>query len=74
MPTGLARPAESSGHTILLLLKGAVGCAIGRVPIERAARHLWPFWLAMLVVLILATYVPALSLWVPSLVYPQMRF
>ena len=51
-----------------------VGCAIGRVPIERAARHLWPFWLAMLVVLILATYVPALSLWVPSLVYPQMRF
>ena len=51
-----------------------VGCAIGRVPIERAARHLWPFWLAMLVVLILATYVPALSLWVPSLVYPEMRF
>ncbi len=51
-----------------------VGCAIGRVPIERAARHLWPFWLAMLAVLILATYVPALSVWVPSLVYPQMRF
>ncbi len=51
-----------------------VGCAIGRIPIERAARHLWPFWLAMLVVLLLATYVPALSLWVPSLVYPQMRF
>ena len=51
-----------------------VGCAIGRVPIERAARHLWPFWLAMLVVLLLATYIPALSLWVPSLVYPQMRF
>ncbi len=51
-----------------------VGCAIGRVPIERASRHLWPFWLAMLAVLLLATYIPALSLWVPSLVYPQMRF
>jgi len=51
-----------------------VGCAIGRVPIERAARHLWPFWLAMLVVLLLATYVPALSLWIPSLVFPGIRF
>ena len=51
-----------------------VGCAIGKVPIERAARHLWPFWIAMLVVLLLVTYVPALSLWIPSLKYPAVRF
>jgi len=44
-----------------------VGCAIGKVPIERVARHLWPFWIVMLVVLMLVTYIPALSLWVPSL-------
>jgi len=44
-----------------------VGCAIGKIPIERAARHLWPFWLVMLIVLMLVTYVPALSLWIPSL-------
>ncbi len=44
-----------------------VGCAIGKIPIERAARHLWPFWIAMLIVLGLVTYIPALSLWIPSL-------
>ncbi|HET6468532.1 MAG TPA: TRAP transporter large permease [Geminicoccaceae bacterium] len=43
-----------------------VGCAIGKVPIERVARTLWPFWLVMFVVLMLVTYVPELSLWIPS--------
>ena len=51
-----------------------VGCAIGKVPIERASRHLWPFWLAMLVVLLLVTYIPALTLWIPSLRYPGINF
>ncbi len=46
-----------------------VGSAIGRVPIERVARGLWPFWLAMLFVLLAVTYVPALALWIPSLRY-----
>ncbi|MCZ6744571.1 MAG: TRAP transporter large permease subunit, partial [Alphaproteobacteria bacterium] len=47
-----------------------VGCAVGKVPIERASRHLWPFWLAMIVVLLLVTYNPILTLWIPSLLYP----
>jgi len=51
-----------------------VGCAIGKIPIERAARHLWPFWIAMLVVLLAVTYIPALALWVPSLKYPNVNF
>jgi tripartite ATP-independent transporter DctM subunit len=51
-----------------------VGCAIGKVPIERAARHLWPFWIAMLVVLLLVTYIPAIALWIPSLKYPGVHF
>jgi tripartite ATP-independent transporter DctM subunit len=51
-----------------------VGCAIGKVPIERASRHLWPFWIAMLVVLMLVTYIPALTLWVPSLRYPGISY
>ena len=51
-----------------------VGCAIGKIPIERATRHLWPFWLAMLVVLMLVTYIPAFSLWIPSLKYPNIHF
>ena len=51
-----------------------VGCAIAKVPIERAARTLWPFWLAMVIVLILVTYIPALVMWVPSLRYPGIAF
>ena len=47
-----------------------VGCAVGKVPIELASRHLWPFWLAMLAVLLLVTYNPVLTLWIPSLLYP----
>ena len=43
-----------------------VGCAVGRVTIEEVTRTIWPFYLAMLVVLALVTYVPALSLWIPS--------
>jgi tripartite ATP-independent transporter DctM subunit len=51
-----------------------VGCAIGKIPIERATRHLWPFWLAMLIVLMLVTYIPALSLWIPSLRFPEISY
>jgi len=51
-----------------------VGCAIGKITIERASRHLWPFWIAMLVVLLLVTYIPALALWIPSLKYPGISF
>ena len=51
-----------------------VGCAIGKISIEHAARHLWPFWLAMLVVLLLVTHIPALALWVPSLRYAGITF
>jgi tripartite ATP-independent transporter DctM subunit len=43
-----------------------VGCAVGKVSIEQVTRTIWPFYLAMLVVLALVTYVPALSLWIPS--------
>jgi tripartite ATP-independent transporter DctM subunit len=45
-----------------------VGCAIGKVGVDRVARTLWPFWLAMLIVLMLVTYVPPLAMWIPSLV------
>ncbi len=51
-----------------------VGCAIGKIPIERATRHLWPFWLAMLAVLMLVTYFPFFAMWIPSLKYPGISF
>jgi tripartite ATP-independent transporter DctM subunit len=43
-----------------------VGCAIGKIPISQALRTIWPFYVAELVVLLLVTYVPPLSLWLPS--------
>ncbi|MDP2571381.1 TRAP transporter large permease [Vibrio penaeicida] len=44
-----------------------VGCGIGKVKIETTARHMLPFYLAMVVVLMLVTYMPAITLWLPSL-------
>lgn len=46
-----------------------VGCAVGKVPLERAVRHLWPFWIAMLVVLMLVTYIPEFAMWIPNMLY-----
>jgi len=43
-----------------------VGCAIGRVSVDRVARQLWPFWLTMFIVLMLVTYIPALSMTIPG--------
>jgi tripartite ATP-independent transporter DctM subunit len=48
-----------------------VGCAVGKVPIERASRHLWPFWLAMIAVLLLVTYNPILTMWIPNMMYAR---
>ena len=45
-----------------------VGCAIGRVTMEQITKSIWPFYIAMFIVLMLVTYVPALSLWIPSMV------
>jgi tripartite ATP-independent transporter DctM subunit len=44
-----------------------VGCAIGKVTIEQVTRELWPFYGAMCVALLLVTYIPAISLWLPGL-------
>ncbi|HMB47281.1 MAG TPA: TRAP transporter large permease [Afifellaceae bacterium] len=44
-----------------------VGCAIGKVPIEKAVKTIWPFYLAILVALMLTTFIPAISLTLPGL-------
>jgi tripartite ATP-independent transporter DctM subunit len=44
-----------------------VGCAIGRVSMEAVSRSILIFYVPMLIVLALVTYVPALSLWLPNL-------
>jgi tripartite ATP-independent transporter DctM subunit len=44
-----------------------VGCAVGRVTIEQVVREIWPFYAVMFVVLMLVTYIPSISLWLPHL-------
>jgi tripartite ATP-independent transporter DctM subunit len=43
-----------------------VGCAIGKVSMEAVSRSILIFYVPMLIVLGLVTYVPALTLWLPS--------
>ncbi|HEY8486005.1 MAG TPA: TRAP transporter large permease [Limnochordales bacterium] len=47
-----------------------VVAAISRVPILAMTRAMWPFLAVSIAVLLVVTYVPALSLWLPSLAGP----
>src|ERR1700747_241755 len=44
-----------------------VGCAVGRVSIEQVVREIWPFYGVMFFVLMLVTYIPSVSLWLPRM-------
>lgn len=46
-----------------------VGCAIGGTPIERTSKNMMPLYAAMVVMLLLVTFVPQLSLWLPGLMF-----
>jgi TRAP-type C4-dicarboxylate transport system permease large subunit len=41
------------------------GCAVGRVRMEDVVKEIWPFYGVMFSVLMLVTYIPALSVWLP---------
>jgi tripartite ATP-independent transporter DctM subunit len=43
-----------------------VACAVGKISVWEAMRSIWPFYGAGLAVLALVTYIPAISLWLPS--------
>lgn len=42
-----------------------VGSAVARLPLGVVSRAMMPFFIALLLVLMLVTYVPWLSLWLP---------
>ena len=44
-----------------------VGCAVGKVSMQEVMQGIWPFYGVMFAVLMLVTYVPAISLWLPRL-------
>jgi len=43
-----------------------VGAAVAKLPIEKVVKALMPFFGALLLVLFMVTYIPALSLWLPG--------
>jgi TRAP-type C4-dicarboxylate transport system permease large subunit len=44
-----------------------VGCSVAEIPITKVISPLIPFFLAMIVTLLVVTYIPDLSLWIPRL-------
>jgi tripartite ATP-independent transporter DctM subunit len=44
-----------------------VACAVGKISVWESMRSIWPFYGAGIVVLGLVTYIPAISLWLPSI-------
>lgn len=44
-----------------------VACAVGKITVWESMRTIWPFYGAGIATLLLVTYIPALSLWLPSL-------
>ncbi|MFO7622089.1 MAG: TRAP transporter large permease subunit [Bacteroidales bacterium] len=45
-----------------------IGCSVTGIKIEKVIKPLIPIFIAMIVVLLLVTYIPKLSLWLPNLV------
>lgn len=45
-----------------------VGCAVGKSSIERVTKELLPMYAVMITCLLLVTFVPALSTWLPNLI------
>ncbi|KRI01496.1 TRAP transporter large permease [Curvibacter sp. PAE-UM] len=44
-----------------------VGSAVARLPIEKVVKAMTPFFIALLLVLGMVTFIPAISLWLPNL-------
>ncbi|MCD6567013.1 MAG: TRAP transporter large permease subunit, partial [Bacteroidales bacterium] len=44
-----------------------IGCSVAQVGIEKVIKPLIPLFVAMIIVLLLVTYIPSLSLWLPHL-------
>ncbi|NLZ54906.1 MAG: TRAP transporter large permease [Thermoanaerobacteraceae bacterium] len=44
-----------------------IGTAISKLPMERVVKAALPFYLCMVAALLLVTFIPAISLWIPSL-------
>ncbi|WP_232508391.1 TRAP transporter large permease [Qipengyuania flava] len=43
-----------------------VGSAVGKVPVTALVKTIWPFYLTLIAALVVITFVPSLSLWLPG--------
>lgn len=46
-----------------------VGASIGKISLWQATKGVFPFFIVSVIVLLIVTFVPAISLWLPSLLY-----
>jgi len=46
-----------------------VGCIVGKMKIEQVVRALWPFYIVMVLVVLLVTYIPFFAMWLPNTVF-----
>jgi tripartite ATP-independent transporter DctM subunit len=80
LPVAKAIGIDPVHFGVILILKGGlglitppigsvlfVGTAIGKISVGQVLRTIWPFYLAVLAVLLVVAFVPTLSLWLPSL-------
>ena len=44
-----------------------IGCSVAEIGIEKVIKPLIPMFIAMIIVLLLVTYLPDLSLWLPAI-------
>jgi tripartite ATP-independent transporter DctM subunit len=79
LPVAKAIGIDPLHFGVILILKGGlglitppigsvlfVGTSIGKVSIAEVLRTIWPFYLAVLGVLLAVAFIPALSLWLPA--------
>ena len=43
-----------------------IGSAVSKVPMERVVKATLPFYLCMIITLLLITFIPSVSMWLPS--------
>jgi TRAP-type C4-dicarboxylate transport system permease large subunit len=43
------------------------GCAVGNAKIEEVSKALIPFYITMIIVVLMITFIPGLSMWLPNL-------
>jgi len=46
-----------------------VGCAVGKLPMEKAIRTIWPFYIAIFAALMMITFIPAISMTLPNMLW-----